>query len=1069
MDAKKNLADSPDLKRQEPEDRSTVFTEEIRQGLLKMGIRKKLCLLLIPFSLVLIALLVALNNTTVYEVPLVLPVTNTLFIGVISIGIAYITTRVYTRSGTASVFLMGSGILIFGLGAITAGWLILLPGGPNINVTIYNTCAFIGSLFILTGAAISCLTPVQRRGRGSTWKGAAIYTGILVFVTLFCMATVKGLVPPFFIPGIGFTELRQVLLENAIVFYAIASVLFLYTYLKGRTDFFFWYSISFAFMSIGLFAFFIQPTVGCLIGWVGRSANYLGFGFALYAVYIAQRVATAKDLPLEEIIANFFVDAEESYKQLVETATDAIITFDENYRILLWNAAAERMFGYRRDEVFGLSFPELVIDERYIAVIKNEEGDFPADRTQPRAPVSVEILGKRKDGTLIPVELTISRRFQEGRLIRTCILRDLTERKRAEEALSMTLVMDGVPTQLSYVDADLHFVYVNKAYAEWYGKTIEDLKGKSIRDVEGEKEFLHALPHYKMVLLGKPVSFENITHDTEGKEYFEIVTLVPHYKGEQVTGFFASIMDITKRKQAEEALLQLTERLSLATRAGGVGVWDYDVINNTLNWDDQMFALYGIQPEQFSGAYEAWQAGLHPEDRKRGDAEIQMALGGEKEFDTEFRVLWSDGSIHTLRALAVVQRDASGKPLRMIGTNWDITERKQAEDALRESEHEFRSLAEAMPQIVWVTRADGWNIYFNQQWVDYTGLSLEESYGHGWNTPFHPDDQQRASDAWQQDTASGGTYSLECRLRRADGVYQWWLIRGVPLRNASGEILKWFGTCTNIEDLKQAEEDLRKLNLELEERVIDRTRELSDANERLKELDRLKSMFIASMSHELRTPLNSIIGFTGIMVKGKTGAINPEQKKQLSMVQDSARHLLALINDVIDISKIEAGKIDASISTFDLARVIRDVQNTFAPQAAEQGLALNIQIPESISVTSDDRRITQIIMNLVNNAIKFTDAGSVDLTVQKRGAFVEVRVRDTGIGITGEDIQKLFHPFVRVQVPGRLTEGTGLGLYLSQKLARFLGGEITVESEPATGSVFMFLFPVVYEKQEEDI
>ncbi|MCX6692927.1 MAG: ATP-binding protein [Methanoregula sp.] len=243
---------------------------------------------------------------------------------------------------------------------------------------------------------------------------------------------------------------------------------------------------------------------------------------------------------------------------------------------------------------------------------------------------------------------------------------------------------------------------------------------------------------------------------------------------------------------------------------------------------------------------------------------------------------------------------------------------------------------------------------------------------------------------------------------------------------------------------------------------------LEQSVEQLKELDRLKSMFIATMSHELRTPLNSIIGFTGIMVKGMAGPINPEQKKQLGMVQESARHLLALINDVIDISKIEAGKIEASISTFDLADVIRDVQNTFAPQAADQGLAVNIQIPESISVTSDDRRIRQIIMNLVSNAIKFTDTGSVSLTVQKKGAVIEVRVSDTGIGITGEDLKKLFRPFVRVQVPGRLTEGTGLGLYLSQKLARFLGGEITAESEPGKGSVFTFSFPAVYAKQEEN-
>ncbi len=266
---------------------------------------------------------------------------------------------------------------------------------------------------------------------------------------------------------------------------------------------------------------------------------------------------------------------------------------------------------------------------------------------------------------------------------------------------------------------------------------------------------------------------------------------------------------------------------------------------------------------------------------------------------------------------------------------------------------------------------------------------------------------------------------------------------------------------------KQALTELADHRDHLESIVADRTRELSDANERLKELDRLKSMFIASMSHELRTPLNSIIGFTGIMVKGMTGPINPEQKKQLGMVQDSARHLLALINDVIDISKIEAGKIEADVSTFDLADVIRDIQNTFAPQAAEQGLALNIQIPESIAVTSDDRRIKQIIMNLVSNAIKFTDTGRAGLIVHRQGSMVTVSVSDTGIGINGEDLQKIFRPFERIAVPGRLTEGTGLGLYLSQKLARFLGGDITAESEIHKGSVFTFSFPITYVKQED--
>jgi len=152
-----------------------------------------------------------------------------------------------------------------------------------------------------------------------------------------------------------------------------------------------------------------------------------------------------------------------------------------------------------------------------------------------------------------------------------------------------------------------------------------------------------------------------------------------------------------------------------------------------------------------------------------------------------------------------------------IGIVRDISARKHADEVLRNSEAEFRTLAEAMPQIVWITRPDGWNIYFNQQWMDYTGLTLEESMGHGWNKPFHPDDQQRAWDAWQQATATNGIYSIESRLRRADGVYRWWLVRGVPLQDADGNILKWFGTCTDINDMKMAGLEISRINLELRE------------------------------------------------------------------------------------------------------------------------------------------------------------------------------------------------------------------------------------------------------------
>jgi hypothetical protein len=255
---------------------------------------------------------------------------------------------------------------------------------------------------------------------------------------------------------------------------------------------------------------------------------------------------------------------------------------------------------------------------------------------------------------------------------------------------------------------------------------------------------------------------------------------------------------------------------------------------------------------------------------------------------------------------------------------------------------------------------------------------------------------------------------------------------------------------------RQAEQAIRKYD-----------RELAQANVRLQELDKLKSMFIASMSHELRTPLNSIIGFTGIILQGMSGEVTAEQRKQLTMVKTSAAHLLALINDVIDVSKIEAGKVELDIEQFDLAALVQEVKKSFETTADEQGLKITLEVPERLTVKSDERRTKQVIINFVSNAIKFTDEGRIDIKLAKRDDEAEVSVADTGIGIKKEDIGKLFQAFGRITTENRLAEGSGLGLYLSKKIADLLGGEIKAESEFARGSVFTFILPLKHQESKK--
>lgn len=261
--------------------------------------------------------------------------------------------------------------------------------------------------------------------------------------------------------------------------------------------------------------------------------------------------------------------------------------------------------------------------------------------------------------------------------------------------------------------------------------------------------------------------------------------------------------------------------------------------------------------------------------------------------------------------------------------------------------------------------------------------------------------------------------------------------------------------------LKLRTSELRKAYAEMEQRVIDRTTDLAEAMEKAKMADQIKSAFLATMSHELRTPLNSIIGFTGILLQKLAGPLNDEQIKQLSMIQKSSRHLLSLINDVLDISKIEAGQLDLEMTEFDLRASIDKTVKLITPVTEKKGLALIVNIADEIDqVYGDERRIEQIILNLLSNSAKFTDSGSLTINCNLENNMCKLSVIDTGIGIKSDEQDKLFAPFSQLDTGlSRKYEGTGLGLSICKKLIEMMNGSIRVESTIGAGSTFTIYFP----------
>lgn len=323
-------------------------------------------------------------------------------------------------------------------------------------------------------------------------------------------------------------------------------------------------------------------------------------------------------------------------------------------------------------------------------------------------------------------------------------------------------------------------------------------------------------------------------------------------------------------------------------------------------------------------------------------------------------------------------------------------------------------------------------------------------------------------------TATGRSKTFEKEYIRRDGSRVPILLAGAMFEGAPDQGVAFV---LDLTDLKRATQALRKAHEELEQKVIERTRELSAANVRLKELDRLKSMFIASMSHELRTPLNSVIGFSSILLEEWTGPLNGEQKESLEAILRSGKHLLSLINDVIDVSKIEAGMIESQVEEFDIADVLSEAAKTFTKEVKDKGLDLQVNSVHQ-TVRADRRRLLQCLLNLISNAVKFTEKGAISVVAAPLGrprdgapaglprpednGCVEISVSDTGIGIREEDLPQLFLPFVRLESPLRSkVPGTGLGLYLTKKLvSEILRGGISCQSRYEEGSTFVIRMPV---------
>jgi PAS domain S-box-containing protein len=679
----------------------------------------------------------------------------------------------------------------------------------------------------------------------------------------------------------------------------------------------------------------------------------------------------------------------------------------------------------------------------------------------------------------------------------TTTFTDITEQKNLLE--DHNVYVSTTPIGIFVANAEGRYIEVNPVACSITGYEMEELLQLSISDLIVKEEVKKAYNHFKEVKAGKIQHSIFRTRRKNGEVFWMSVAAT------QMNDHFTITycQDISERKQAEEELEETALRLSLATKAGGVGVWDWNCLDNSLICDDQMYVLYGIDKARAGLTFDYWFGKIHPDDIQQSNQEIQAALDGIKEFDTEFRVVREDGSVHHIRALATVQRDKRGKPLRMIGTNWDITEQKKAEKRISALSNMQRTLTEISNSFINVP-LDQLEVTINNSlrfMGEFTNADRAYIFDYDFKRNISCNTYEWCRDGIvpQKDelqavpidvipdfieTHKAGRSIVvpdvlalpeESELRailEPQGIKS---MIGVPLMNEGVCIgFVGFDAVLNHYEFSEKEEQILRLfaqmlvNVENRRTAQDR---LILAIQEAESASKAKSEFLANMSHEIRTPLNGVIGFTDLL---KTTPLNDIQSQYVNNANVAGLTLLGIINDILDFSKIEAGMLELDPVKTDLIELLENCVDLVKFSAGKKNLEVLLNIDSNLPryARVDPVRLKQILSNLVDNAVKFTDHGEVELKVDyqaksnKKGKISFV-VRDTGIGIDKDKLDKLFKAFSQADSSTtRQFGGTGLGLFISDKIAQKMNGTIQVESTP--GIETKFSFELVLETESSD-
>jgi PAS domain S-box-containing protein len=545
-------------------------------------------------------------------------------------------------------------------------------------------------------------------------------------------------------------------------------------------------------------------------------------------------------------------------------------------------------------------------------------------------------------------------------------------------------------------------------------------------------------------------------------------------------------VDITERKLAEIRLRESEARWQFALEGAGDGVWDWNVPLGRVDYSPRWKEMLGHGPEEIGSSLEEWKQRVHPDDLAATLDAVARHLRGETEcYVSEHRLRCKDGSyLWVLDRGKVMERDAAGNALRLVGTHTDMTRRKLAEQRLAESERRFRMLSDSAPVLIWMCDAEGRPNFVNKVWEDFTGTSEAHMTESGWARVVHPDDAPLVADHFAEALARRQPFDLEFRMRRADGVFRWVRDGGVPRFDGEGAFLGFVGSAFDVTERREAEDALRRSRDSLQLQVLEQTADLRQAKEAAERASEAKSRFLANMSHELRTPMHAILSFARIGTNRLGSASQDKLAEYFDRIRVSGERLLLLVNDLLDLSRLEAGRTVMEHGACDLAALVEEVHAEFEPLLAGKALSFDLRRGSDLpAVHGDPAQLGRVIRNLLSNAIKFSPAGrrirvvlaAARLPAGRRAgdsghsAAVELTVSDQGVGIPEAELESVFDKFVQSSKTRSGAGGTGLGLAICREIVNAHRGRIFARNNAEGGADFVMRLPALALPQTQAI